>query len=324
MSLGDKLAGCELFAAKASTPASATAESTLTEAALSKAALALTTLTLTLAALTLTSLALTLTALSLTWLTLALTWLTLALICLTLALASLTLSPLVLTILTGLVAILTGLVATLTLAALALTLTLTTLALALTAVVVVATGAANGEPNAVVLSTTLSDGHKHRLMVTSRGHGADTIVSSGQTFREGGSEFSVTIAIVVDTLEEGKGLGVKRLLRVGVSSEILHGEMRVADDLTALSESLRRSIVGVIGIREGAGLEIGNADSEVDWRVFVNVLAVGGTDYDCRDHLAGGRDVTHGCSGLALKEGRPRRTTYEYRYTIPPEPVYRW
>jgi hypothetical protein len=73
----------------------------------------------------------------------------------------------------------------------------------------------------------------------------------------------------------------------------LNGNVGVADYLTTL-KILRRSIVCVVRIGEGSGLEIGNLDLEVDCLTGANDIIVLGVDHDGRDHSVSGRDLAHG------------------------------
>jgi hypothetical protein len=164
-------------------------------------------------------------------------------------------------------------------------------------IVVTSTGTTDGEPDAVVLSTTLSDRHEHRLMVTGRGQSADAIVSGGETLLKGSSEFAIAVTSVVDTLEESEGLGIEGLLRVGIGSNILNSEMSVANNYTTL-ESLGSCVIGVVRIREGTSLEVCNAHSEVNGRVLLDVLSIGRADDDGGDHLGCCGNITHGWLGV--------------------------
>jgi hypothetical protein len=141
-------------------------------------------------------------------------------------------------------------------------LTVLTLA-AVVVVVVIVTGATDREPDAIILGTTLGNRHKHRLMVTRGRHSANTIVTSGKALLKGSSKFAIAVASVVDALEEGEGLGIERLLRVVVRADVLDSEVGVADNDATL-ESLWSGVVGVVWVSEGTGLEVGNADCEVN------------------------------------------------------------
>jgi hypothetical protein len=209
----------------------------------------------------------------------ALTLLTLPLLTLSLTLTL----GLTLTLTLGLTLTLTltlGLTLTLTLG-LTLTLTLSALtvaALTIAALTVAAT-ATDSEPHAVILSATLSNGHKHRLMVAGRSHRANTVFSSGKTGSEVGRQEPVAIACVVDTLEEGKVLGIQRVGWVLLTVHVLHGNVGVTDDGAAL-EILRCGVVGVVRVGERSGLEVGDLDLEVDGLVFTNLIIVLRVDHD--------------------------------------------
>jgi hypothetical protein len=130
------------------------------------------------------------------------------------------------------------------------------------------------EADTVILSTTLSDGHEDRLMVGSGGHSAASVVTGGETLSKDSGEQSIAVSSVVDTLEEGECVSCRRCGTVDVLSEILHGEMGVADDLATL-ELLRSGVVGVVRICEGSSHKVGNLSGESDLSVRSNDLAVG-------------------------------------------------
>lgn len=198
-------------------------------------------------------------------------------------------------------ALLSTLLATLLLAALLLTtLLLTTLLLAIlvvgtaVAVVVATLLATNGEANAVILSTTLSDGHEDGLMVGRGRHAAQAVVAGGETAGDLGREEATAVAGVVDALEKGKLLGVQRLLGVEGLARVLDSDVGVADDDALLVEVLRRRVVGVGGVGEGAGRKVEHLHLDIKVLLGSNVVAVLGVDEDARDHLGGGGNVSHG------------------------------
>ena len=175
-------------------------------------------------------------------------------------------------------------------------LSLLLLVLALVLLIVVVVTAAIGrnlEPDAVILSTTLGYRHKHRLMVAGGGHRADTVEAFGETSSKIGAQKSVAIASVIDTLKEGKGLSIEGLGRVRVVAKILNRDMRVANNLPSL-QGLRSSIVGVVGVGESAGLQIGDLNREGHRSVGRDHIAVLGASEDSRNHLVRRRDFSHG------------------------------
>lgn len=68
--------------------------------------------------------------------------------------------------------------------------------------------------DAVILGTTLGDGHDHGLMVGSGCHGAETIITGREAAGDVGGEKTLSIPGVVDTLEEGKLGRIERRGRV--------------------------------------------------------------------------------------------------------------
>jgi hypothetical protein len=71
-------------------------------------------------------------------------------------------------------------------------------------------------------------------MVRSGVHGADTVETSGETIGHSSLEKTLTIPVVVDTLEESKSLRVGSLLRSQVVAEILNSDVAMTDDVAAL------------------------------------------------------------------------------------------
>jgi hypothetical protein len=127
-------------------------------------------------------------------------------------------------------------------------------------------------------------------MVASRGDRADTVITGRETFVKSSSKKTVAIAGVIDTLEEGKGLSVRR--RVGIVAHVLNGDVGMADDFTPL-ESLWSSVVGVVRIGERSSLQVGDLHREVNLLVRGLVVVVHGISEDCRYHLADSRDISH-------------------------------
>lgn len=155
-------------------------------------------------------------------------------------------SAALLTLLTTLLTLLTVVL----LAIVLLTVVLAVVAAIVTTVVAAVAAALVGdcEANTVVLSTTLSHRHKNRLVVSSGGHGADTVRASGKTGSEVGRESSLAITGVVDTLKESKLLGVRRSGSLRVA-DVLHSDVGVPDNLAAL-EILRSNVVGNVRVGE--------------------------------------------------------------------------
>jgi hypothetical protein len=130
-------------------------------------------------------------------------------------------------------------------------------------------------------------------MVGGRGDGASAVVAGRKTSLKRGSEKTISITGVVDTLEESKGLGIGRV--VGVVTHVLDGDMGMSNDLTPL-ERLRGSVVGVVRVGERSGLQVVDLHREVDLLVCLDVVCVVlGVGEDRRDHVTDTRDISHDC-----------------------------
>src|SRR3569833_2994114 len=94
------------------------------------------------------------------------------------------------------------------------------LAAVVAAVVVVVVGSNNRELAAVVLGTSLGNGHDDGLVVGSRRQGEHAEVAGGKASGDHGLKKSVAVASIVDTLDEGvlgrirRGLGVQALAQI--------------------------------------------------------------------------------------------------------------
>ena len=268
--LGNPVPGSEPGAVESSSSTSAATSSSLTSLTLTCLALtSLTTLslacltTLTLACLTLTSLTLTcLASLTLTSLT-------------SLALTSLTLTSLTLTLTT--LALLAVVLASIVLASV---------------VCLAAVASTNGEPDAVILGATLSNGHNNRGVVAGRGQRANTVDTIGKTSGEIRTQETVAISSIVDALEEGKGFGVEGVGWVFLAVQILDNDMGVADNL-ATCQRLRSRVVGNIRVREGSSLQVGNLDGECKRSVGSLVFTVLGINENGGYHAVGCGDISH-------------------------------
>lgn len=161
----------------------------------------------------------------------------------------------------------------------------------------------------VILATALGDWHDHRLMVCGREHGADTVVTGRQTTSDGGREKAVVIASIIDSLEEDKGRGVRRLVRSEVAAQGLNGDMSVTDDAALTIEVLGGRVIGTLRIGEGSRSEVVNLDLDVEVGVGLKVVVVGGVDQNAGDHVVLGWDLAHRDSvaraaGLLLTVGQ--------------------
>lgn len=151
----------------------------------------------------------------------------------------------------------------------------------------------NLKANAVILSTTLGDGHNDRLMIAGGSHRADTVGTDRQTIgRRVGRQQTLAVTVVIDTLEEFESLGIQWLCLLEVL-EFLNGDMRVSNNIPSVAKGLRSSVVGNIGIGERTSLEIGDLDRELDLLASLDSLQKLGRGDDTRNHLVSGRQVTH-------------------------------
>lgn len=80
-------------------------------------------------------------------------------------------------------------------------------------------------------------------MVRSTVHSADAVNTSRETIGDGSLEETVTIAVVVDTLEEGKLLWVRRGLGGNVAAQILDSNVAMTNDV-AVFQCLGCRIIG--------------------------------------------------------------------------------
>ena len=211
---------------------------------------------------------LSLTLLALTLLALTLLALTLSLV-LTIVAAVTTIASIVTAVVASIVAVIASIVST-----------------------VVASAISNLETDAIVLGSTLGNRHKHRLVVARRSHGADAIKAYGEATGKISTQQSVSIASVVDSLEEGKFFGIEGLGWVGIATQVLNCDVRVADNLTSL-EALRGRIVRVIRVGELSSRQIGNLDRESHLGVWSHNVTVLGARKHRRNHTVCGRYLAH-------------------------------
>jgi hypothetical protein len=202
----------------------------------------------------------------------------------------------VLAIVTSIVAALATVVAALAAVVAALAAVVATVVAAVVTTIVAAV-VGNLEPDTVVLGATLGDGHKYRLVVTGGCHAADTVETLGETRLEVSAQETLTVAGVVDTLEESKLLSVEGLVLVRVASKVLDCDMGVSNNLT-VTEGLRGGVVGFVGVGEGSGLQVANLNGELNGAVGLDNVVVLRASKDGRNHLTGGRDFSHGCEKL--------------------------
>lgn len=181
-------------------------------------------------------------------------------------------------------------VAVLTIVAIVPVLTIVAVVPVLTIVAVTATDC---KTDTVILGTTLSDGHDHRLMIGSSKHGAETIVASRQTTGNICGEKALAVPSIIDTLEESKLACIQRRSRAERTAEVLYSDMRMANDVTRAIQVLRGGIVRAIRISEGTGVEISDLDLNLKVRVCLDVVVILWVDQNAGNHLGLGGDITH-------------------------------
>lgn len=165
-----------------------------------------------------------------------------------------------------------------------------------TSVASIATGIsalANSELLAIVLSTTLRNGHKYRLMVRRRSHATHSVETLWQTIGHSSGKKTLVVSGIVDSLEEHERLWIRGVAGLQTVTQILDGDVGVANDLAASVEVLGRRVVGRCGVGEGAcGETLGlHRDGKcfAGWQVL---HWLGGGD-DGGDHVFRGRDLAH-------------------------------
>lgn len=163
----------------------------------------------------------------------------------------------------------------------------------------IAAGTADTKVSAVLLRSTLSDGHQDRLVIGGTGHGADAITTRGQTSSHLGGKPTLAITGIVDALEESKLPGIKGLGGVQGVAGVLDSDVCVANDLTIPVEVLGSRVIGACSVREGAELHVGNVDLDLEGLEGREIVAVLGVKNDCRNHPIEGRDLAHRCLQLA-------------------------
>ena len=130
-------------------------------------------------------------------------------------------------------------------------------------------------------------------MVGSTRHRADAVVTGGETTSDRGREDTLAIASVVDTLEEDELLRVGRVVGREVVSEVLDGNVGVADDTALAVEILRSRVVRLLRVGEGSGREVLGVDNNVERLVLLDGLTGLRVLDDAADHPVGGRDLAH-------------------------------
>ena len=169
------------------------------------------------------------------------------------------------------------------------------------AVVVVATTIADREIAAVLLRTTLSDRHQNRLMVRRASHGADAVVTLGQAAGHVGGEKALSVASIVDALEENELGGVKGLGGVVGSAGILDGDVSMANDSAGAIEVLRSRVIGAGRVGERTQNHVGNIDLDSECLLGGKNVIVLREQNDGRYHIVCRGDLAHGWFKLAAE-----------------------
>jgi len=166
-----------------------------------------------------------------------------------------------------------------------------------TAVVASSTTSSSGldrEVDAIVDGTVLGDGDEDGLMVGCCVDRAQAVATSGETLVDRGREFALAVSGQVETLEEGKDVGVQGGLALEVVN-LLNGDVRVADDDALVVDLLRSGVVVGRGVHEVAALNVLDGHGDGEGLVLVEILGkVLGEDEFGGGHLVDSDDATHG------------------------------
>ncbi len=129
-------------------------------------------------------------------------------------------------------------------------------------------------------------------MVGGRGQGADAVITSGQAILNGGSQDTIN-GNLVHALEEHENLGIHGLCGAEIFTHVLDRDMGVAHDVAAL-EVLWCGVVGVVGVGEGARIEVRDGHFYVEVGICGDVVTGLRADDNLGDHVVLRRDVAHG------------------------------
>lgn len=148
----------------------------------------------------------------------------------------------------------------------------------------------------------LSDRNNERLVVRSCIDGTELVETSWETFVDTGRDHAIDCRSV-DSLEEGKGLGIGRCLLVECT-QLLDNNMRMPNDLSLGVQLLGGGEVVGCSVNEIAGLHVLNSHRDIERRVSLDgakVLwvcelgarhVIGTGDGADRDRITGtGRDL---------------------------------
>ena len=129
-------------------------------------------------------------------------------------------------------------------------------------------------------------------MVGGRVHGADAVEASWKTCSNTGCQKTLTVAGIINTLEEGKRLRVGTLSGSEAAAEILNGDVAMTDDVSTL-QLLGSGVVGGKRISEDTSHQVGNLHLCGESCVWCNVVSRSREQDDGRDHVLVGGNITH-------------------------------
>ena len=126
-------------------------------------------------------------------------------------------------------------------------------------------------------------------MVRSRGHGAHTVVTSGQTLINASTQKTVPVASIIDSFEEGERCWRRRFSAV---AHVLDCHMGVTDYFTSL-ELLGSRVVRGIRVCEGTSLQIIGLHLDIECLVSCEVVTALGVEQQRGDHVLCARYFSH-------------------------------
>jgi hypothetical protein len=130
--------------------------------------------------------------------------------------------------------------------------------------------------------------HDDRLMVSGGSHAATAVATSSQAALDSGRKEALSIALVVDTFEEGEFLRVRRIVAI----DDLASDVGMANNIATL-KGLGSGVVCGVRISESAGGEVVDLNGDVESLVSLNVVTVGGILERSSNHIAGAGDFAH-------------------------------
>jgi hypothetical protein len=136
-------------------------------------------------------------------------------------------------------------------------------------------------------------------MVGSSSESADSVEASRKSSSHLGGESTISIAIIVNALEEVEPSRIQRLCWVETCS-VLNSNMAMTDDPTLSIKVLRSSVVGTGSIGEESEGHVLDLDCDVEIRVLYNLLVVLRVEDHCRHHPAGRRNPSHGYKRVSI------------------------